>query len=217
MLALAAFVAAAQDEVPTTNWPFLYPDFLEGELRQNGGAVSKGKFNIHLGQGALNLVENGMIAEIPSLNVLYVIIGEDTFQNVGGKMMRVLADSDAGFVVQETLADYSAVVRNDGAYGGSNTNAAKAFSYDENYGNYGYLVTNNYEDLLSIRNESEELPVTVNRYLVIDGMPVLALRKNVAALEGIDKKAFSAFLKEEKIDWKDPQDLLKVIGYVKSM
>ena len=107
MLALAAFVAAAQDEVPTTNWPFLYPDFLEGELRQNGGAVSKGKFNIHLGQGALNLVENGMIAEIPSLNVLYVIIGEDTFQNVGGKMMRVLADSDAGFVVQETLADYS--------------------------------------------------------------------------------------------------------------
>ena len=93
----------------------------------------------------------------------------------------------------------------------------KAFSYDENYGNYGYLVTNNYEDLLSIRNESEELPVTVNRYLVIDGMPVLALRKNVAALEGIDKKAFSAFLKEEKIDWKDPQDLLKVIGYIKSL
>ena len=131
--------------------------------------------------------------------------------------MKILADSDAGFVVQETLADYSAVVRNDGAYGGSNTNAAKAFSYDENYGNYGYLVTNNYEDLLSIRNESEELPVTVNRYLVIDGMPVLALRKNVAALEGIDKKAFSAFLKEEKIDWKDPQDLLKVIGYIKSL
>lgn len=214
MFALAGFAAAAQEEAPTVNWPYLYPDFLEGELRQNGGAVSKGKFNIHLGQGSLNLVEDGLIAEIPSLNILYVMIGDDLFRNVGGKMMKVLAESDKGFVVEETLADYSAVVRDDGAFGGGLGNSAKGFSYDENYGSYGYLVTNVYEDLYSIRNEAEELPVTVKMYLMIDGMPVVAGRKTVSALDGVDKKAFSDFLKKEKIDWKAPLDMLKVIDYV---
>ena len=31
---------------------------------------------------------------------------------------------------------------------------------------------------------------------------------------GIDKKAFSAFLKSEKITWNDTEDLLKVLEYV---
>lgn len=211
---LVGISAAAQDEVPTINWPYLYPDFLEGELRQNGGGVSEGLFNIHLGQGTLNMVTKGNIGEVSSANVLYVKIGEDLFQNVGGKMMRVLAESEAGMVVEETLADYSAVTRNDGAYGGGMSNSAKSFSYDENIGNYAYLVTNVYEDLLSIKNNAEELPVNVQRYLLIKGSPVLATRRNVTGLDGMDKKAFSAFLKTEKIDWKDPQDLLKVLEYV---
>jgi hypothetical protein len=133
---------------------------------------------------------------------------------VGGKLLKVLAQTEGGFVVEEKLADYSAVVRDDGAYGGSLSNAAKGFSYDENYGNYGYLVTNNYEDLLSIKNESEELPLNVNIYLVIDNNLVQANKKSVSALEGVDKKAFSEFLKANSIKWKDPQALVKIIDYI---
>ena len=49
---------------------------------------------------------------------------------------------------------------------------------------------------------------------MINGLPTLAIKKNVAAMDGIDKKAFSAFLKEEDVDWKNPQDVLKVINYL---
>ena len=117
----------------------------------------------------------------------------------------------------ETLADYSAIVRDDGAYGGSLSNAAKGFSYDENYGNYSYLVTNDYADLLSIKNESEELPVTENTYLVIDNQLYQANKKSVLAIDGVDKKAFAEFLKSNEIKWKDAQDLVKIIDYITSL
>lgn len=212
--ALTAVCASAQDEMPTINWPYLYPDFVEGELLQIGGKTAKASYNIHLGRGALHVVENGLIGEVASQGVMLVTIGEDVFRNIGGKMLKVLAEAQEGYVVHETLADYSAVVRNDGAYGGSLSNAAKGFSYDENYGNYGYLVTNNYEDLLSIKNESEELTVTKNTYLVIDNQLIQASKKNVLAIEGVDKKAFSEFLKSNDIKWKEVDDLVKIVDYI---
>lgn len=212
--ALVAVTVYAQDEVPTVNWPYLYPDFVHGEMMQIGGGNAKGLYNIHLGQGALHLVEDGHIAEVSVQNVMKITLGDDVFRNVGGRMLKVLAEGKEGYVVHETLADYSAVVRNDGAYGGSLSNAAKGFSYDENYGNYGYLVTNNYEDLLSIKNESEELPITKNIYLVIDNMLVQANKKSVLALDGVDKKAFSEFLKSGDLKWKNTEDLVKIVDYI---
>lgn len=211
LLASAVF---AQDELPTVNWPYVYPDFVEGEITQIGGKSGKAIYNIHLGQGALHFVKDGLISEVSTTGIVYVTIGEDVFRNVGGKLLKVLAQTEGGFVVEERLADYSAVVRDDGAYGGSLSNAAKGFSYDENYGNYGYLVTNNYEDLLSIKNDAEELPLNVNIYLVINNNLVQANKKSVSALEGVDKKAFSEFLKSNSIKWKDPQALVKVIDFI---
>ena len=211
---LLAASASAQDEVPTVNWPYLYPEFMEGEMLQTGGKASKSLYNIHLGQGALHFVKDGIIGETSTHGVILVTIGGDVFRNAGGKMMKMLAQTEGGFVLQETLANYSAVVRNDGAYGGSLSNAAKGFSYDENLGNYGYLVTNDYEDLLSIKNEAEELPTVQNTYLQIGSDLIPANRKSVSALEGVDKKAFSAFLKSEGIKWKNPDDLVKVLNYI---
>lgn len=215
LLLMACMTVSAQNQSPTVNWPYLYPDFLDGELVQLGGKVSKARLNIHLGRGFLHMIDDdGMIAEISVSQVPAVRIGEDEFSNVGGKVLKVLARSEKGFVVEETLANYSTVARRDGAYGGYSANTAQAYSYDENYGNYAYLLTNNYADLLSQKEYGEELPVTVQRFLVIDGTLVPASRKNVTAMDGIDKKVFAAFLKENKIDWKDPQDMLKIIDFV---
>lgn len=206
-------LAAAQDYFPTVNWPYLLPEFYEGEAVQIGGGTFKAHFNVHLGQGTLHFVKDGTIGEAPSSSINYVTVGDDVYNNVGGKLMKVIARSDNGFVVEQTLADYSAVVRDTGSYAAT-TNAATGHSYDENYGNYSYLVTNVYEDLLSIKNDAEELPVNVQRFLIIKGNQIQASKKHVSSFEGVDKKAFADFLKVEKINWKDPADLLKVIDYV---
>ena len=97
-----------------------------------------------------------------------------------------------------------------------NSTTTKTFLYNENVINQynGYLLTDVYKDLHAMKDQSERLPVNSSLYLVIEHRLVPANKKSVAALEGINKKEFSAFLKAEKIQWNEPQDLIKVIDYI---
>lgn len=208
----------SQDYTPTVNWPYLYPDFMEGELVRARNKRNKAQFNIHLDLGALHYVENGRIKESSTLDVVTLFIGDDVFRNVGGKMLKVVAETEGGFVVMETKGNFTSVVRNDGAYGTTSLNSTttKTFLHNQNVVNAynGYLMTDVYEDLLAMKDDSESLRVIESMYLVIGHQQIPADKKSVAALEGIDKKAFNAFLKAEKIKWSNPQDLVKVIEYI---
>ena len=212
---LVAVAAFAQE--PTTNWPYLYPEFKEGELNVRS-KTEKALFNIHLDLGALHYVEDGRIKEANILNATTLVIGNDVFRNVAGKMFKVLARAQGGYIVEETRATYSAVVRNDGAYGTTalNSTTTKTFLYNENAINQynGYLMTDVYKDLLAMRDDAEKLPVRKNLYIVIGMDQIPADKKSVASLSGLDKKALKAFLKSEKIDWNEIGDLVKVIDYI---
>ena len=214
---LMAVAASAQKDSPTTSWPYLYPDFMEGELEVRT-KITKALVNIHLNLGALHYVEDGKIKESSTIGITKLVIGEDVFRNVGGKMMKMLAEAEDGFVVEETRANYTAVVKKDGAYGTTalNSTTTKSFLYNENVlnGYNGYLMTDVYKDLHAMKDQSETLPVLKNRYLVIGLDQIKADRQNVLDIEGLDKKAFKAFLKAEKIKWDDPQDLVKVIDFI---
>jgi hypothetical protein len=212
---LVAVAAFAQE--PTTNWPYLYPEFKEGELNVRS-KTEKALFNIHLDLGALHYVEDGRIKEANVLNATTLVIGNDVFRNVAGKMLKVLARAQGGYIVEEIRATYSAVVRNDGAYGTTalNSTTTKTFLYNENAINQynGYLMTDVYKDLLAMRDDAEKLPVRKNLYIVIGMDQIPADKKSVASLSGLDKKALKAFLKSEKIDWNEIGDLVKVIDYI---
>ena len=214
---LMAVAASAQKDSPTTSWPYLYPDFMEGELEVRT-KITKALVNIHLNLGALHYVENGKIKESSTIGITKLVIGDDVFRNVGGKMMKMLAEAEDGFVVEETRANYTAVVKKDGAYGTTalNSTTTKSFLYNENVlnGYNGYLMTDIYKDLHAMKDQSEKLPVLKNRYLVIGLNQIKADKQNVLDIDGLDKKAFKAFLKAEKIKWDDPQDLVKVIEFI---
>ena len=212
-----AMVSFAQESTPTVNWPYLYPEFREGELNVRS-KKEKALFNIHLDLGALHYVEDGKIKEANTLNATILTIGDDVFRNVGGKMLKALARTQGGFIVEEVRASYSAVVRDDGAYGTTSLNSTttKTFLYNENAINSynGYLLTDVYADLLAMKDDSESLPVRKTMYMIIGMEQIPAERKSVTSLEGMDKKALKAFLKSEKIDWSDIGDLVKVIDYI---
>ena len=215
---LMAVDVFAQKDSPTANWPYLYPEFMEGELVRARNKRNKAQFNIHLDLGALHYVEDGRIKEANILNATTLVIGNDVFRNVAGKMLKVLARAQGGYIVEETRATYSAVVRNDGAYGTTalNSTTTKTFLYNENAINQynGYLMTDVYKDLLAMRDDAEKLPVRKNLYIVIGMDQIPADKKSVASLSGLDKKALKAFLKSEKIDWNEIGDLVKVIDYI---
>lgn len=216
---LLAVPILAQEEGPTANWPYLYPEFKEGVL-QVRSKTEKALFNIHLDLGALHYVQNGIIKEANTMNATILVVGDDLFRNVGGKMLKVMAQSQGGYVVQEVRANYGAVVRDDGSMGTTalNSTTTKTFLYNQNVinGYNGYLLTDVYADLLAMKDNSEKLPVRESLYLIIGLEQIPAERKAVAALEGLDKKAFKAFLKSEKIEWDDPQDLVKVLDFITS-
>ena len=217
MFVMWAMVSFAQESTPTVNWPYLYPEFREGELNVRS-KIEKALFNIHLDLGALHYVEDGKIKEANTLNATTLTIGDDVFRNVGGKMLKALARTQGGFIVEEVRASYSAVVRDDGAYGTTSLNSTttKTFLYNENAINSynGYLLTDVYADLLAMKDDSESLPVRKTMYMIIGMEQIPAERKSVTSLEGMDKKALKAFLKSEKIDWSDIGDLVKVIDYI---
>jgi hypothetical protein len=217
MFVMWAIVSFAQESTPTVNWPYLYPEFREGELNVRS-KKEKALFNIHLDLGALHYVEDGKIKEANTLNATTLTIGDDVFRNVGGKMLKALARTQGGFIVEEVRASYSAVVRDDGAYGTTSLNSTttKTFLYNENAINSynGYLLTDVYADLLAMKDDSESLPVRKTMYMIIGMEQIPAERKSVTSLEGMDKKALKAFLKSEKIDWSDIGDLVKVIDYI---
>jgi hypothetical protein len=193
----------------------MYPDFVEGEMEKMGGQIEKGRYNIHLNVGALHYLNDGTIKEHPTVGVKSMTIGDDVYRNVGGKMLKVLAQTEGGFVVMETLANFTGIISRDGAYGGAVANRDKTFSHQENNGSFnGYLVTDNYKDLIAIKDDSDKVPVTRKIFIVIGHQMIFANKSTVIDMTGVDKKAFSTFLKSNDIKWKDPEDLVKVIDYI---
>lgn len=211
-LAASVSIAFAQHE-PTSTWPYLYSDFMDGELQMTVGNPKTGKYNIHVGQGSLHFIEGAMIREASSTEVFSVKIGADYYANVGGKMMKVLAKSDLGFVAQEVLVDYAKLNATGGAYGSSsNSISTQALSSFEGIG--GGRTNMNHMELKSAKDEGAVLPLAVKSYLVFHGNVVFAGKKDVMEVDGIDKKELAAFMKENKTKWKDPQSLLQLVDFM---
>jgi hypothetical protein len=54
---LLAVSASAQNDHPTANWPYMYPDFMDGELILMNKAPDRAKFNIHLNLSKLHYID----------------------------------------------------------------------------------------------------------------------------------------------------------------
>lgn len=203
----------AQNSEPTTTWPYIYPEFQSGELKKITGAPIQGTFNIHVLESRLHFIENGMIREMLPSEILSLRAGDDYFASVSGKMMKVLAKSDHGFVAEEVLVDVARLNATGGAYGSSsNSISTQALSSIEGIG--GTRTNMNHMELKNAKSDGSVLPVIVKRYLVFPGYVVYATKTDVSRLAGIDKDEMNLFIKENKIKWKDEQSLIKVLDFV---
>lgn len=212
-LILSLYGVSAQNYKPTTSWPYLYEDFQAGELKKNVGAPIEGTYNIHIHLGTLHFIEDGMIREVLPSEVFSVKIGMDYYASVGGTIMKVLAQSDNGFVAKETLADIAALNNTGGAYGSSsNSIATQALSSMEGIG--GTRSNMNHMELKNSKDEGQILPVKEKLYLVLPTNVVYAAKKDVSEIYGVDKKALNTFLKENKVKWQDPQSLIVLLDYL---
>jgi hypothetical protein len=118
-LCLAAFTCVFAQEEPTTTWPYLFPDFTEGTVVLTKTGQKGGLFNICLDGGKLHYIDGSLVKSCNPADVMTVMIGHDVFQNVAGKMLKVLAKSDKCLVVEDHEIDYATLNSTESAYGSS--------------------------------------------------------------------------------------------------
>ncbi|MBO4743580.1 MAG: hypothetical protein J5533_08095 [Bacteroidales bacterium] len=211
--ALAALSAAAQDYEPTSTWPYLYPDFTEGEILALDGTSKKAMLNVHVLKAALHYIDGELIKELAPGQAFSARIGQDYYINASGKMMKVLAQNNNGYVAEGVEVDIVKLNSTGAAYGSSSTTlGTMALSSIEGLGASNSSTSINHMELKANKDNGQTLPLLTKKYLFVNKMCIFATKRDVATF--VDAAAFKAFLKSNKVKWNDPQSLLGVVDFI---
>lgn len=212
MTALSVFA-----QHPTTTWPYIYDDFMSGKLTSIKGATSESEYNVCLVDGSLHFVDGELVKRISASEVLYVKIGPEEFINVGGALLKVRARSEKSVVVEEYTVDYAALNSTGGAYGSTSTTLGTSqLSSLEGIGGSNSSSALNHVKLKLEKENGADLPLIHKTYIVVNGKKIFAAKKDVLAFAGDSKKDVEAFIKANKIKWKDNSSLLLIGDYLYS-
>ena len=173
------------------------------------------KLNIHLWGNKLHyLSESQKIQEATDQGVIRVEIGKDAYIFCDHQLMKFLAVEQNNLLVELTKADFDALFSGTGAYGASLNSSA---SRDLSSLDLGGLDSPEIGRLLQERNDGRTIPLRRLFYFVIDGKLVEANKKSVeSTLNENDLKQWNAFVKQNKIKWKDEESLKKVLSFIAS-
>ena len=210
MFAALADVIAQE---PTTNWPYLFPEFRSGFVMLEDGATKPYQLNIHLGHSRLHyLDEAGIIKEASTAKVYGAQIGEDLFLLANGEMLRVVSRSDHGCVTEEVLGNFAALTETGGAYGSSSaTSATRKLSSIET----DSQINHNHMLLMQSRSDGQLLPLQKTLYLVYPGFVVKAGRNEVEKVIPADRKAeWNSWRKKNSPKWNNPESLQSVVDFL---
>lgn len=207
LLLLGALWAAAEDFNPTTTWPYAYAEFSPGYVTVSDGSVKTMLVNVNLVRGTLHFIDGEMIKE--TYDAVAVRIGDDQYLNVAGKLMKVLAQSESGCVLEGVEVDIATLNSTGGAYGASSsTLGTMALSSLEGIGATNSSSSLNHMELRAGKDSGQMLPLIKKKYLYAGGQPIYATKKDVGAAIGSDQ--LKAFLKTNKVKWSNPESLLSL-------
>ena len=205
--------AYAGDYVPTSTWPYLYEEFEDGQVLLREGTKKDVKLNLHLFRSSIHYIDDGMIKELSPMFVASARIGDDYFIQAGGSIKKILTSNENGYVVEGVEIYLARLNETGGAYGSSSTTVStSAYSSLEGIGGTNSSTNINHMELKNNKDKGKILPLVFKKYIVVGGKCLYATKKNVSEVVS-DKKAFNAYLKENKVKWNDPVSLLQIVNY----
>ena len=142
-----------------------------------------------------------------------VTIGEEQYRRVEGILMAVTPGPDERhFVAVRHTADLQSVNETGGAYGVSSaTSSTRRITSVDMPG----LLKTSHMELLQNRETGKKLSIKSEYFIVIDGKAVKANRRAVSEAIGRERATeFKQFLKNNKINWKKEESLLKVVEFL---
>ena len=209
---MCAIQVFAQFE-PNTRWPYLYENFTDGIIYFDGNKKTTAKLNIHLLGNKLHYVNtNGRIYESSHKDVIRVEIGSDAYLYSDRQMMKICTSKDKNVLLKLEYGNFDSMTAGSGAYGASlNSSAAVDLSSLD----LGGLNKPELGKLLQEKNDGSSIPVSVKYYFVFDGVQVEASKKALDNYFGEAKESdWKAFLKANKIKWKNEDSLRKILDFI---
>lgn len=188
---------------------FYFPQFTAGSVHFRDGSITAAKLNYSRLVDEMHFIspKGDTLALTNEATTRMIVFGNDTFTYDKGWLKLLGSGSRAKLALKQTwvIADAKLI----GAYGTTNTPAAITTFRNMNEGGRLYdLVIN--EDLVLSK---------VQQYFIGDrnGRFLPAIKKNLLSLFPKEKSRIEQFLKENKIDFSNENDLVKTVQFVETL
>lgn len=206
-------LAKAQYE-PNTRWPYIYENFTEGTAYSSDNTKSTLQMNIHLAGNVLHYIgKDDKIYRAEDNKITRVEIGGDAYLFINHQLMQLIGSHGNNVLLKLQDADFSRMQSAGvGAYGSdANTLATSQKSSLD----LGGLNTPELAKMLLEKEDGAIIPLVTRYYFIIGDKRIEASKGAVEKLIGeAREKDFKAFVKTNKIKWKNEESLMKILEYL---
>jgi hypothetical protein len=185
---------------------FYYPDFTNGKVFLREGTQTGAKLNYNRLVDEMHFIDpkGDTLALADEKNIKYLVIGNDTFYYDDGYVRLVSGGNIVKLAVKQVWVVSDA--RQLGAYNSTNSSVSISSFTSYNEGGRLYDLTVN-EDIVLKKVEQYYLGDNYNHF-------VLAGKKNLLMLFPKDERRIEIYLKENKIDFTNKDDLDKLMYFL---
>ena len=206
-------LAKAQYE-PNTRWPYIYENFTEGTAYSSDNTKSTLQMNIHLAGNVLHYIgKDDKIYRAEDNKITRVEIGGDAYLFINHQLMQLIGSHGNNVLLKLQDADFSRMQSAGvGAYGSdANTLATSQKSSLD----LGGLNTPELAKMLLEKEDGAIIPLVTRYYFIIGDKRIEASKGSVEKFIGdACEKDFKAFVKTNKLKWKNEEDLKKILEYL---
>ena len=199
---------------PNTRWPYLYENFTEGTAYSSDNTKSTLQMNIHLAGNVLHYIgKDDKIYRAEDNKITRVEIGGDAYLFINHQLMQLIGSHGNNVLLKLQDADFSRMQSAGvGAYGAdANTLATSQKSSLD----LGGLNTPELAKMLLEKEDGAIIPLVTRYYFIIGDKRIEASKGAVEKLIGeAREKDFKAFVKTNKIKWKNEESLKKILEYL---
>ncbi|RHR59619.1 hypothetical protein DWW90_08915 [Parabacteroides sp. AF17-28] len=191
----------------------MYEDFVDGTVYFSKEQKTMHlKLNVHLQNCTLHYLEGDKVMQADPRNVEMIQLGDVSFIYMNGELVRFIKAEEGVALVKLVKADLDELNKNThGAYGMSTTSSSV-----NQIVSIGALGVSNliYTRMRQERKEGKDLPLIEKYYFIFGDKIVEATRKEVEKSLGDNGKTkLKAFLKQNKIKWKEEASLIKLLEF----
>ncbi len=221
---VALFIATtaglvAGEYQPTEGWPYLYDQFTPAIVYYDNGKAESADINVHLLNNSLHFVDGELIKVVHDPHHIDSVVCENNDVLLYKGNLYILRVAATPHIVIGTTSevDLNSLTESNGAYGNPTTTAAT--QNIASFRDHGNIAAQRYQEMIADRHNTRTLSTTDRIVLVINDREICQANKRGvnSILDKDQKNAFKAFLKENKIKWKETADLLLVAQFLESI